>query len=232
MQHGGIGRAAYSCGVRLLLIRHAETPANVSGALSTKPPGPGITDLGQEQAESLAQALADAPIEGLYVSTLRRTALTAEPLARALGLEPQEIDGVHEIEAGDFEDRTDRQSFADYLAPIQRWAEGDLAACVPGAHDGHHFLGRFDRAVQEIADRHGDASTVAVVSHAGAIRVWLGGRAANLDPAFTATHSLDNTGVISLVGSPAEGWLVESWQGEPLAGPVDAGSRDPLGGAL
>ncbi|WP_121371585.1 histidine phosphatase family protein [Frondihabitans australicus] len=217
--------------MRLLLIRHAETPANVSGALSTRPPGPGITDLGQEQAEALAEALADTPLDGLYVSTLRRTALTAAPLAARLGLDARVIDGVEEIEAGDYEDLTDRQSFQDYLAPIKRWAEGDLDACIPGAYDGRHFLERFDGAVAEVARRHGDDSTVAVVSHAGAIRVWLGGRAANLDAAFTASHNLANTGVIVLVGSPSDGWIIETWMGEPV-GPVDVAARDPLGEAL
>jgi broad specificity phosphatase PhoE len=220
--------------VRLLLIRHGQTPANVTGALSTAAPGPGLTDLGHEQAEALAQTLAHERLDGLYVSTLRRTALTAEPLARATGLRPEVLVGVHEIEAGDFEDATDRESFQAYLAPIVAWGKGDLRATIPGAHDGVHFIERFDGAVATLAARHGDDSTVAVVSHAGAIRVWLGGRTDNLDPEFTSTHSLDNTGVIVVSGTPGTGWRVETWQGDPVGGDKlqDRRAPDPLGHVL
>jgi release factor glutamine methyltransferase len=40
--------------VRLLLIRHGQTPSNVLGLLDTAPPGPGLTDLGVEQAAAPA----------------------------------------------------------------------------------------------------------------------------------------------------------------------------------
>ena len=35
--------------MRLLLIRHGETPGNVLGQLDTAHPGPGLTDLGERQ---------------------------------------------------------------------------------------------------------------------------------------------------------------------------------------
>jgi broad specificity phosphatase PhoE len=220
--------------VRLLLIRHAQSHANAAGELSTAAPGPGLTDLGREQAEALAEALRQEPLDALYASTLARTHQTAAPLARARGLELGLLDGVHEIEAGDLEGTVDEESLRAYLAPVMRWGAGDLSARVPGAFDGEHFLSRFDRSVAEVADRHGEESTVGIVSHAGSIRVWIGGRTTNLDPAFTSSHSLDNTGVIVVVGTPRAGWRVESWMGEPIGGEILADRRapDPLGHVL
>jgi broad specificity phosphatase PhoE len=216
--------------VRLLLIRHGQTPANVTGAVSSAAPGPGLTDLGHEQAEALATALADVPLDGLYVSTLRRTSLTAAPLAKAQGLDAEIIDGIHEIEAGDSEGSTDPDVMLAYMAPIRRWQQGDWSATIPGAHDGNHFLDRFDRAVATVFERHGDESTVALVSHAGAIRIWLGGRTPYLGPDFSSTHRINNTGVVVVVGSPTTGWAIESWQGEPIGGEVfeDPSAQDPL----
>lgn len=220
--------------MRLLLIRHGETPANVAGALASAAPGPGLTDLGLEQAEALATSLADERLDGLYVSTLRRTALTAAPLARAQDLEAHVIDGIHEIEAGVYEGSTDPDAMRAYLAPIRLWQQGDLSAKVPGGFDGNHFLARFDGAVAAVAERHGDDSTVALVSHAGAIRVWLGGRTSELGSDFNAAHRLENTGVVVVTGSPSAGWRVVSWQGEPIGGPdvTDPAARDPLGGPV
>ena len=75
--------------MRLLIIRHAQTPANVRGELDTAHPGPGLTQLGTLQAGRIPAALAHEPIEAIFVSTLVRTRLTAHPLAGSLGLELQ-----------------------------------------------------------------------------------------------------------------------------------------------
>lgn len=65
--------------MRLLLVRHGQTPSNVEFLLDTAVPGPGLTALGERQAAALPEALADEDIEALYVSTLVRTQLTAAP---------------------------------------------------------------------------------------------------------------------------------------------------------
>ncbi|WP_345376556.1 histidine phosphatase family protein [Frondihabitans cladoniiphilus] len=222
--------------MRILLVRHAQTTANAGGELSTVAPGPSLTALGREQADALASVFVDEhlqgrPLDGVYVSTLVRTTQTIEPLARLLDLPIVQLDGTHEIEAGDFEGSTDSESMAAYLAPIRRWAQGDLGATIPGAYDGTHFLARFDGSLAQVHATHGDDAVVVVVSHAGAMRVWLGGRTENLDPAFSAAHRLENTGVVELDGSPSDGWRVVRWQGEPIGGDAlaEAVDSDPLG---
>ncbi|KQO10561.1 hypothetical protein ASF06_08630 [Agreia sp. Leaf244] len=210
--------------MRMLLIRHAESTANEAGILSTTQPGPELTPRGREQAEALAVTLGDAPLDGLYASTLRRTQLTAEPLSRATGLPVTVVEGIHEIEAGELEDRSDHEAMSAYASPFRIWAQGDFTAAVPGGFSGDHFFERFDRGITEIwraqqassAERP-DGGTVAVVDHDAAIRVWVAGRADNLGPEFTVTHGLGNTGIVVLTGSPDDGWHVESWQGEPVA---------------
>ncbi|WP_220387315.1 histidine phosphatase family protein [Agreia bicolorata] len=210
--------------IRIILIRHAESTANESGTLSTTQPGPELTTRGREQAEALADALRDVPLDGLYASTLRRTQLTAEPLARQTGLSLTVIEGIHEIEAGDLEDRSDHEAMSAYALPMQVWAQGDFTATVPGGFSGDHFFERFDRGIAEIWQSHQtssgdrpDGDTVAIVDHDAAIRVWVAGRADNLGPEFTSTHGLANTGIVVLTGSPTAGWHVETWQGEPVA---------------
>ena len=44
--------------MRLLLIRHGQTPNNILGALDTGRPGAGLTELGREQARAIPAALA------------------------------------------------------------------------------------------------------------------------------------------------------------------------------
>jgi probable phosphoglycerate mutase len=216
--------------MRLLLIRHGQTPANVRGELATARPGPGLTRLGRRQADAIPDAVAGEQIAAIYVSPLTRTALTAAPLARALGLDPVVREGLEEIEAGDLEDLRDMPSVISYVTTAFGWAAGNLDPRMPGAIDGHEFFRRFDDAIAVIAADH-PGQTVAVVSHGAAIRVWAGARASNLGAEYTVNRHLDNTGVVVLTGSPGEGWRAETWAGEPIGGEelIDHTAADPTG---
>jgi len=204
--------------MRLLLIRHGQTPANVIGALDTAAPGPGLTALGEEQAAAVPHALRHETIEAVYASILIRTQLTSRPLTDALGLPAATVlSGIHEIEAGDLEDRTDRPAVQKYVETAWAWGVGDLDPRMPGGSDGHEFFARYDADIRAIAEAHTGGTAVAF-SHGAAIRVWCAGRAGNLPPNYAAVSSLDNTGVVILEGDPDKGWDVESWAGQPVGG--------------
>ncbi len=208
--------------MRLLLIRHGQTPANVLGRLDTAHPGPGLTALGERQARAVAEALRHEEIDGVFASTLLRTRLTALPFAA-----PTLVDGLHEIEAGELEGRSDRASARIYLETAFAWGSGDLDVRMPGGMDGHRFFERFDRGIATVAE----VGSAAVFSHEAAIRVWTAGRARNVSPMFAGVHELENTGVVELEGSPADGWTLVSWAGAPVGGPalVDESAGDPTG---
>ncbi|MFS0718183.1 histidine phosphatase family protein [Arthrobacter sp. 1P04PC] len=230
--------------MRLLLIRHGQTPGNVLGQLDTAHPGPGLTELGERQAEALARSLERLEISRLYASTLIRTQLTAAPLAGRRGLDVTVLDGLHEIEAGALEKLTDRESHLRYLGTVFGWAAGELDRRMPTGPSGHDFLARFDDAVARIAAAAAgtaggaspggtdDGGTVAVVSHGAAIRVWTALRAENVDAEFAARHVLANTGIVALEGGSAEGWRMVHWDGSPVGGLAlaDPTAEDPAGG--
>lgn len=218
--------------MRLLLIRHAQTPANVRGELATARPGPGLTDLGIQQAAGVVHALSGERLDAIYASPLLRTRLTAEPLAEAHGLAVQVLEGLEEIEAGSLEDRSDMPSVMTYVRTAFGWTEGDLDGRIPGSIDGHEFFARFDGAVSAIVDTHPDG-TVAAFSHGAAIRVWAVTRGMNLRAEAPFIRHLDNTGVVVLNGSPSAGWRVETWEGEPVGGDelADPLAADPTGDA-
>ncbi|WAZ25159.1 histidine phosphatase family protein [Streptomyces cinnabarinus] len=214
--------------MRLLLVRHGQTPTNVDYLLDTAVPGPGLTELGEAQAAALPEALAGEDIEALYVSTLRRTQLTAAPLAAARGLDPLVRDGIREISAGDLEmlpgDTADGEL---YMRTAFSWAAGDTALRMPGGENGEEVLGRFDAVVAEAAAS--GVGTVAMVSHGAVIRTWAAARADNVDIAFAATHRLANTGVVVLEGSPSDGFKALSWAGASVAPAGDGGpAGEPL----
>lgn len=203
--------------MRLLLIRHAQTPNNVIGALDTAAPGAGLTALGRAQARALPEALKDERVDGIYVSPLVRTRLTAEPLAADRGLAARTVPGLEEIAAGDLEMRSDEESVVSYATALIAWVRGDLAREVPGGTDGHAFLERYDRAIAQVAANHGPEDTAVVFSHGAAIRAWTAMRCA-LDPELGGDLRIMNTGLGALEGDLDQGWRLTDWRSEPLGG--------------
>lgn len=217
--------------MKLLLIRHGQTPENVLGRLDTAHPGPGLTELGERQAEAMAWSLATEPIGALYASTLIRTQVTAAPLGRLHSLDVEVFEGLHEIEAGSLEKLTDHDSHKRYMGTIISWAAGDLDHRIPAGPDGHNFFERFDAAIAQVAERaSGQHYTAAVVSHGAAIRTWASRRAENLDH-DAAPHVLANTGIVTMEGSPDTGWKLLHWDGSPVGGLAlaDPTAEDPTG---
>ncbi|MFE1439572.1 histidine phosphatase family protein [Streptomyces sp. NPDC058739] len=210
--------------MRLLLIRHGQTTANLDYLLDTAFPGAPLTELGERQAAALVESVAEEDISAVYASPLTRTRRTAAPLADALGLEVRVRDGLREVAAGDMEMLPGLTGEGEaYFRTVVAWMHGDTALRMPGGESGEEVLARYDAVIAEAADS--GAATAAVVSHGAAIRLWTGVRAANVDVSYAATHGLDNTGVVVLEGSPADGWKLLSWAGAPLP----AGGTGPAG---
>jgi len=217
--------------MRLLLIRHGQTPSNILGLLDTAHPGPGLTSLGSAQAAAVPGSLRDRSPEAIFASSLIRTQLTAGPLAAERNLPVQVLPGLHEIEAGTLEGLSDRQSVRTYMETVFAWVQGDLGAVMPGAANGHAFFDRFDADIARIA---ATTQTAVAFSHGASIRVWTAMRAVNIPPMFTAQHDLDNTGIAELTGSPEAGWTLQSWAGRPVGGGAltDPAASDPMGDAI
>jgi probable phosphoglycerate mutase len=210
-------------------MRHGQTHANVSGELDTAHPGVDLTDLGRAQAVAASKALADEHLDAIYVSSRVRTHQTAAPTAEGRDLTPTELDGLEEIQAGDFEMRNDHDAVAGYIGSVATWLEGNLTHRMPGAETGEEFLARFDAAVHRIARAGHDAALV--VSHGAALRTWICSRMDPHPDAPPATQPLHNTALVVLEGDVDTGWRMVSWQGHPVGGEFleDPTAEDPTG---
>src|SRR5699024_10588844 len=157
--------------MRLLLIRHGQTPSIVEGILDAGYPGPGLTALGHEQARAVPEALRGEDIAGLHVSRLLRTHETAAPLAAALGTSPRLTAGLEEISAGDYEMRRDAEAIEAYRMIRTHCSTREHSVGQPGCEIGDQFWLPYSGALQHSAARYVDAASAAVVSHAAATPV-------------------------------------------------------------
>ena len=150
----------------VLLLRHGLTDANATGTIQGHAPTP-LNATGQRQAELLAGAVAAwrPRVKALVSSDLRRAAQTAEPVARACGLEPVFDPAWRERGLGEMEGKT----FAD--RDIWRAASGDHDA--PGAEAAGAFRARVREALLALPARFPHHDVVGVVTHGGCVRATL-----------------------------------------------------------
>lgn len=206
--------------MKLYLIRHAETESNVRGLLDTALPGPPLTDNGKRQAQALADRLRTEPISAVYASYATRAQQTAQPLAEALGLEVQAIEGVHEVGVGELEALGGQDAVRTYLQTTQAWTRGELSVAMPGGESGEQVRARFIAAVAELRAKHEAAvpdelpdAVIALVSHGGVIRLGAEWLSDNVRPEVADQRLLPNTGIVVLESLPEAGWTCLSWDG-------------------
>lgn len=203
--------------LRLVLVRHGRTAANVARVLDTRLPGSPLDDLGRTQAQAVARRLAEHPVTAVHASRATRARQTAEPVAAAHGVAVRVLDGVHEVSCGEFEGRSDPEARAAFDAVYGAWWRGELDARLPGGESALEVRARYLPAVADIvAGADGD---VVLVSHGAAIRL----AAAALLGDGVPTRYVPNTGLVVL--RPAgPGWVLDHWDAAvPVTGDVTAG---------
>jgi len=86
MLAAALALAAAAAGAQqaVILVRHAE----LQGAAMAEPRQLPLSEAGEARAGRLAEMLKDAGVAAIYVTDFARTQQTAQPLARALGLNP------------------------------------------------------------------------------------------------------------------------------------------------
>ena len=164
---------------RLILIRHAETEANVAKQVWQGSSDTPLTMRGERQVAATAAHVATlhrrSAVDVFYGSPLPRARRTAEAISRVIGLPVQIDPALREFDLGDWEGRT----FADLEESenlSNRW-EADPHFAPPGGESPFHFQRRAVTAFERLASVHPD-QTVLVVTHGAVIRnllaVWIG----------------------------------------------------------
>ncbi|BBZ30898.1 phosphoglycerate mutase [Mycolicibacterium madagascariense] len=223
---------------RLVLVRHGQSSANVARELDTRPPGAPLTDLGHQQARDFA-AHWEHPIGLLAHSTALRAIETAADVGAQRGLAPIELPGIHEVQVGELEARSDDAAHEEFNAVYRLWHEGSLDVHLPGGESARQVLDRYVPVVTELRvrylDDHDWTGDVVVVSHGAAIRL-VGAVLAGVDPGFAIEHHLANTECVVLSPITDGRWSCVQWSTftppfEPVEHPVDdtVHSGDPMG---
>ncbi|MGH9260644.1 MAG: histidine phosphatase family protein, partial [Acidimicrobiales bacterium] len=184
---------------------------------------PPLDPVGRDQAERVADRQEHEPITAIYVSTLRRTAETAAPLAARLGLEPRVEPDLREVYLGEWEGGTFRKHVAEGPPVAQRMYAEQRWDVIPGAEPGDSFAARVRGAVTRIAAAHPD-QVVAVVSHGGVIGQILALAAGTTGFAFVGS---DNAAISHLVVTD-DRWIIRRFNDTAHLGLAFTSASEPL----
>ena len=148
------------------MARHAESEGNAQGFISADPSSPRspLTQLGRQQAQQLAERLADEHIDLSVTSETLRAVQTSEIVARALSIPVIKTPLLDDPPAGIFEDGP-VEAFVEWLTGC------DPDTSVPGT----------SASLRDSARRYFDAATILLsrpertvlaIAHAPALR-WI-----------------------------------------------------------
>jgi 2,3-bisphosphoglycerate-dependent phosphoglycerate mutase len=152
---------------RVLLVRHGQSQGNAERRFGGHTATP-LSQLGHRQAEATAAALAREGVTAIYSSDLLRAVQTAEPLARATGLEVRHTAALRERSVGLMEGLTFEEAAAahpeEYAALLRR----DFEHVLAGGESYRQLLDRAASGLDRAVEQH-RGGTLALFSHTGTI---------------------------------------------------------------
>src|SRR5207249_4186807 len=170
LRPAGAGRLS----MRLLLIRHAESQGNFERRLQGRREFP-LTERGLAQARALAERLVPLPLSAVYSSPVGRAMQTAEVISTKACLDVIAEPRLQEYDFGEAVSGLTWQEIREQQPEIIeafRSGRSDFPA-YPGEEGRAPFQDRVRAAMRDIAERHQGSDTVAVITHAGPITLFL-----------------------------------------------------------
>lgn len=136
---------------RLILIRHGQTHANIARILDTALPGAPLTDQGIIQARRLGRVLLPSRerMTEIVTSHALRARQTGAGAVAGLhhlvgpGVRLRHEAGLHEVQAGEIEGRSDFDAHRRFMEIFHSWLHGDFGAKVPGGESADDVLARY-----------------------------------------------------------------------------------------
>ncbi|MCK4259940.1 MAG: histidine phosphatase family protein [Halanaerobiales bacterium] len=150
--------------LEIYLLRHGVTPWNVERRFQ------GSQDIllseeGVRQAEKARDRLIDLEFDAIYSSDLKRAYQTAEIIAKPHGIDVIPLEGIREINMGDWEGMLWDDIQREYADIHQVWVERPTMAAVPNGEGVIKAHQRAFRTFIELAQKHISDQRILVVAH-------------------------------------------------------------------
>jgi broad specificity phosphatase PhoE len=157
---------------RIILVRHGETEWNreerFRGRIDVD-----LNETGRAQAEACARTIAARwKPSAVYSSPLSRAVHTAEPIAHRCGLPVRRLEGLTDIDYGEWHGLTPDDARRRWPDLTEAWLRTPGRVGPPGGESLRALQARVLAAVQLLARTHGN-DTIVAVAHTVVNRVLL-----------------------------------------------------------
>ena len=157
--------------MRLWLVRHGETEANVAGLYSGHAPTP-LTERGIAQAQTLGTLLRNVPVDNVLCSELERARHTTQLILAEREVPVRNMPELNEMFFGDWEMRHHRDLAREDAENYAVWCN-DWQNATPTNGEGFQaFSQRVERFIAQLAD-YKACQNLLVVSHQGVLSVLI-----------------------------------------------------------
>ncbi len=155
---------------KIYLVRHGETDWHLEHRILGRT-DKSLNARGLEQGRLIAEQLADEGLTALYVSPIRRCRETIAPLAQRTGIEPVVVEGLMEVDFGQWDGRKSADIMTESPELLQQWLVHPGSMRIPGGENMAEVHDRVVESMNWIMARHTPEQNLAVVSHGGPIRM-------------------------------------------------------------
>jgi len=149
--------------IKIFIARHGETTWNAEGKIQGRS-DPGLSPKGYDQSLALLKQLKAESLSSIYTSTLRRSILTAEPIAKYFGLPIQRRHELDEIAFGIMEGKQIAQIDGELKMEWERFRENRFTYRIPGAENYTDVSNRINPFLERILQNHKDQG-ILIVGH-------------------------------------------------------------------
>jgi len=188
--------------IRIIVVRHGQTEWNkferFRGRVDVD-----LDGTGRRQAEAAADKIAQWEVKAIYSSPLKRAMTTAQILANRLGLTVQPLEGINDMDFGEWQGLRIDEAREKYSALFDLWLYRPEKLEIPGAETLEDVRKRVVAAIDELVAKHED-QTIALVSHRVVCKVLL-----------CHLLDLDNSHFWQIVQDATAINLFEIWEGRP-----------------
>jgi len=153
--------------IPLILVRHGRTRHNFERRFVGKTDPP-LDKQGLQEAQTLAVAVQDLELSGLYASHLQRAKQTASAIGK-----PTVLDGIAELDQGELEGQRFEDVSEEHASFFQQWQKDPEGLKAPGGESLNTCQERAVAALKRLRTHHEPGPPLLIVTHQMVLSVVL-----------------------------------------------------------
>lgn len=195
--------------MKLYFIRHGESEANTQHVISNYGSHFGLTELGKQQVQVLAERLKHLPITTMYSSPVLRAMDTADILYQSLDLPYRVTEALREYNCGVLEGKSDEESWRLHRQYYEAWTlRHDYLSKPEGGESFVDIQNRFVPFIESL--KRNDDEDILLVGHGGLFHLMLPLVLSNIDNDFVNAHEIGHTECV-IAELRADGFVCLQW---------------------